>query len=81
MPDKQSWDAALGFMEAAVRERLKQTEKIFNELKGPGAREQWLQWKAPMEVHVKRQAAEQELQRLLHTDPVSLYLQNLTAVE
>lgn len=51
---------------------MKQTEKIFGELKGPGAREQWLHWKAPMEVHVKRQAAEQELQKILNADPVSV---------
>lgn len=71
VPNKQLWDNALGFTETDVRERLIQTEKIFGELKGPGAKELWLQWKASIEIHVKRQAAQQELQKLLHKDSVN----------
>jgi len=66
--DKAQWDAAITFMEHAVKDKLKQTEDVINDMKGPGMQDQWLRWKSKTQTEKDREATINELDKILHTD-------------
>ncbi|XP_052759865.1 dynamin-like 120 kDa protein, mitochondrial isoform X1 [Mya arenaria] len=63
--DKHQWDGAIVFMEETLKEQLKLNQDTLNDLTGPGAWEQWYNWKHRTPEHRNRIAAKYELEKLL----------------
>merc|ERR1711976_560666 len=63
--NKNQWDVAIKFMEAAVKERLVESEAKIKEMLGPGTQEQWLKWKSQSPEQRSRSATMKELEKLI----------------
>ncbi len=64
MPDKQSWDTAIVFMESMIRQRLKEIQEQITEFRGPSLTERWLHWKSTTPEQHTRSATINELEKL-----------------
>lgn len=69
--DKRDWDQAVKFLEASVKEKIKESEETLKALLGPSVKERWLYWKYQSEVQSKRQHVKNELDRILYSNDVS----------
>ncbi|KAF4531828.1 hypothetical protein B566_EDAN000854 [Ephemera danica] len=81
--DKPQWDAAVKFLEACLKDKLTQTEKVLHDLLGPGTRERWLYWRSQSTDQVTRCAIRNELDKILYKDqnhPPTLTQDELTLV-
>ncbi|XP_075987956.1 opa1 mitochondrial dynamin like GTPase isoform X2 [Anticarsia gemmatalis] len=61
---RQDWDAAVTLMDAAVKDRLDDTNKELKELTGPGLKDRWLYWQSSTEEQNRRAEVRSELERL-----------------
>ncbi|XP_011307605.1 dynamin-like 120 kDa protein, mitochondrial isoform X1 [Fopius arisanus] len=66
--DKRDWDEAVRFLENSVKDKLQSTEKILQEMLGPGRRERIFYWKSQTEEQAKRSAVKNELDKILYSD-------------
>lgn len=81
--DKRDWDQAVKFLEASVKEKLKESEKHLRELLGPSTKERWLYWRYQSETELKRNQVKNELDRILHSNekhPPALSYDELTTI-
>lgn len=69
--DKRDWDQAVKFLEASVKEKLKESEKHLRELLGPSTKERWLYWRYQSDTELKRNQVKNELDRILHSNEVT----------
>lgn len=83
IPDKRDWDQAVRFLEASVKEKLKESETHLQHLLGPSAKERWLYWKYQSDVEGKRNQVKNELDRILYANekhPPILSYDELTTI-
>ncbi|XP_050306914.1 dynamin-like 120 kDa protein, mitochondrial isoform X2 [Anthonomus grandis grandis] len=81
--DKRDWDQAVKFLEASVKEKIKESEKELKELLGPSAKERWLRWQYQSEVQTRRNHVKSELDRILYSNekhPPTLSYDELTTI-
>lgn len=64
VPDKQSWDTAINFMENMIKQKLKNIQEQISEFKGPSFKERWLRWKSTTDEQMARTATINELEKL-----------------
>ena len=64
MPDKQSWDSAILFMENMIRQKLQDLQVQIDEYKGPSFKERWIKWKSMTAEQQARSATINELEKL-----------------
>jgi len=64
VPDKQSWDSAIIFMESMIKQKLKNIQEQVAELRGPSFSEKWLYWRSTTSEQATRSATINELDRL-----------------
>lgn len=69
--EKREWDSAVNFLETSVKDKLKQTEAVLQELLGPSTRERWMYWQTTTDEQNKRCAVKGELDKILYSDDVS----------
>ncbi|CAF0780463.1 unnamed protein product [Brachionus calyciflorus] len=89
VPDKQSWDSAIVFMETMIKEKLKEIQEQIREFKGPSFKDRWLQWKSVTPEQLTRSATINELEKLqksfdrlkqnLDSDEITAVKKNLQA--
>uniref|UniRef100_F6PFV6 Dynamin-like GTPase OPA1, mitochondrial n=1 Tax=Ornithorhynchus anatinus TaxID=9258 RepID=F6PFV6_ORNAN len=63
--DKQQWDAAIYFMEEALRCRLKDTESVIESMVGPDWKKRWLYWDCRTQEQSIRNETKNELEKML----------------
>lgn len=68
--DKRDWDAAVKFLEASIKEKLKQSEVLLKQLLGPSTKDRWLYWKYLTEEQSKRNAVKSEVDKILYANEV-----------
>ncbi|CAG9768436.1 unnamed protein product [Ceutorhynchus assimilis] len=81
--DKRDWDQAVRFLEASVKEKIKESERHLKELLGPSARERWLYWKYQSDVQATRNRVKNELDMILYSNdkhPPALSYDELTTI-
>jgi optic atrophy protein 1 len=84
VPDKQSWDSAIKFMEKMIQEKLKEINDQIQDFKGPSFKERWFNWKYITPEQLARSATINELEKLNKSfDRLKLSLESdeLTAVK
>lgn len=74
VPDRQSWDSAIQFMDSMIKEKLKEIESQIREFRGPSLRERWLYWKNTTSEQTARGATIDELEKLNKSFDVILFL-------
>lgn len=74
--DKNQWDSAIKFMETSVKEQLDMIENTLKRMKGPGTREQWLNWRSKTAEQQNRCIALKELEKLIISHQVFSFLKN-----
>ncbi|XP_074046708.1 dynamin-like GTPase OPA1, mitochondrial isoform X3 [Macrotis lagotis] len=63
--DKQQWDAAIYFMEEALRGRLKDTETVLENMVGPDWKKRWTQWMGRTQEQSVHNETKNELEKML----------------
>ncbi|XP_043847037.1 dynamin-like 120 kDa protein, mitochondrial isoform X3 [Dromiciops gliroides] len=63
--DKQQWDAAIFFMEEALRGRLKDTETVLENMVGPDWKKRWLYWMGRSQEQSVHNETKNELEKML----------------
>ncbi|XP_056663276.1 dynamin-like 120 kDa protein, mitochondrial isoform X2 [Monodelphis domestica] len=63
--DKQQWDAAIYFMEEALRGRLKDTETVLENMVGPDWKKRWVHWMGRTHEQSVHNETKNELERML----------------
>ncbi|KAJ8270231.1 hypothetical protein GJAV_G00111900 [Gymnothorax javanicus] len=63
--DKAQWDGAIHFMEGTLQARLKDTEKVIEDMVGPGWKQRWMHWKSRSQEQHVRNETKKELERML----------------
>lgn len=64
VPDKQSWDSAIMFMENMIKQKLKELKVEISEIRGPSFKERWMYWKSTTPEQSARTACIGELDKL-----------------
>lgn len=64
VPDKQSWDSAIIFMESMIKQKLKNIQEQVADLRGPTFSEKWLYWRSTTAEQSTRAATINELEKL-----------------
>ncbi|XP_030761251.1 dynamin-like 120 kDa protein, mitochondrial isoform X2 [Sitophilus oryzae] len=81
--DKRDWDQAVKFLEASLKEKLKESELSLKNLLGPSAKERWLYWRYQTDVEAKRNQVKAELDRIIYSNekhPPILSYDELTTI-
>lgn len=68
--DKRDWDQAVKFLEASLKEKLSESEKVMKELLGPSAKERWLYWQSKTESQTLRSYVKSEVDKILYSNEV-----------
>ncbi|XP_036613853.1 dynamin-like 120 kDa protein, mitochondrial isoform X1 [Trichosurus vulpecula] len=63
--DKQQWDAAIYFMEEALRGRLKDTETVLENMVGPDWKKRWMNWMGRTQEQSVHNETKNELEKML----------------
>ncbi|XP_044526816.1 dynamin-like 120 kDa protein, mitochondrial isoform X4 [Gracilinanus agilis] len=63
--DKQQWDAAIYFMEEALRGRLKDTETVLESMVGPDWKKRWVHWMGRTHEQSVHNETKNELEKML----------------
>ncbi|XP_072474988.1 dynamin-like GTPase OPA1, mitochondrial isoform X3 [Notamacropus eugenii] len=63
--DKQQWDAAIYFMEEALRGRLKDTETVLENMVGPDWKKRWMNWMGRTQEQSIHNETKNELEKML----------------
>uniref|UniRef100_A0A7N4NR79 Dynamin-like GTPase OPA1, mitochondrial n=1 Tax=Sarcophilus harrisii TaxID=9305 RepID=A0A7N4NR79_SARHA len=63
--DKQQWDAAIYFMEEALRGRLRDTETVLENMVGPDWKKRWMHWMGRTQEQSVHNETKNELEKML----------------
>ncbi|XP_027704563.1 dynamin-like 120 kDa protein, mitochondrial isoform X3 [Vombatus ursinus] len=63
--DKQQWDAAIFFMEEALRGRLRDTEAVLENMVGPDWKKRWMNWMGRTQEQSIHNETKNELEKML----------------
>ncbi|XP_020820475.1 dynamin-like GTPase OPA1, mitochondrial isoform X2 [Phascolarctos cinereus] len=63
--DKQQWDAAIYFMEEALRGRLRDTEAVLENMVGPDWKKRWMNWMGRTQEQSVHNETKNELEKML----------------
>ncbi|XP_051847577.1 dynamin-like 120 kDa protein, mitochondrial isoform X3 [Antechinus flavipes] len=63
--DKQQWDAAIFFMEEALRGRLRDTETVLENMVGPDWKKRWMHWMGRTQEQSVHNETKNELEKML----------------
>lgn len=76
--DKRDWDQAVKFLENSLKNKLNESEKQLKELLGPSAKERWLYWKSKSEQQTLRTYIKSEVDKILYSNGVSIFIYHLS---
>ncbi|XP_064194417.1 dynamin-like 120 kDa protein, mitochondrial [Anguilla rostrata] len=63
--DKPQWDGAIRFMEETLQARLEDTERVIEDMVGPGWKQRWMYWRSRSPEQHVRNETKKELERML----------------